>query len=143
GSIKLRSADPFDYPLIHAYYYSDFEDIKTVLGGIRIWEKLMETDTFREFEYRSDAYWECYIRQISTTEYHPCCTALMGPDDDNSAVLDLKLRVRGIANLRVVDASVFPNITSGNINAPTVMVAEKAADMIRGIDTVGEFKNQV
>ncbi|XP_052776662.1 glucose dehydrogenase [FAD, quinone]-like [Mya arenaria] len=158
GSIKLRSADPFDYPLIHANYYSNYEDIKTVLGGIRIWEKLMETDTFREigvdtsktkvsfcsqFEYRSDAYWECYIRHISTTEYHPCCTAPMGPDNDNSAVLDLKLRVRGIANLRVVDASVFPNITSGNINAPTVMVAEKAADMIRGIDTVGEFKNRV
>ncbi|WAR23418.1 DHGL-like protein [Mya arenaria] len=93
----------------------------------------METDTFKnvgvdtsktkisfcsQFEYRSDAYWECYIRHISTTEYHPCCTAPMGPDNDNSAVLDLNLRVRGIANLRVVDASVFPNITSGNINAP-------------------------
>ncbi|WAR23415.1 BETA-like protein [Mya arenaria] len=158
GSIKLRSADPFDYPSIRANYYSNYEDIKTVLGGIRIWEKLMETGTFRkvgvdtsktnvsfcsQFEYRLDAYWECYIRHISTTQYHPCCTAPMGLASDNSAVLDLNLRVRGIANLQVIDSSVFPNITSGNLNAPTVTVADKASNMIRGIGTVEEFKNRV
>ncbi|XP_052777782.1 oxygen-dependent choline dehydrogenase-like [Mya arenaria] len=149
---EVSGQDPYDHPSIHANYYSNCEDINAVLGGIRIWEQLMETDTFREvgvdtsktkFEYRLDAYWECYIRHISTTQYHPCCTAPMGLASDNSAVLDLNLRVRGIANLQVIDSSVFPNITSGNLNAPTVTVADKASNMIRGIGTVEEFKNRV
>jgi len=158
GKIKLRSIDPFDPPLIYANYYSESDDMKTMIGGIRIWEKLLQTPTMKkigadvshskmkfcsQFKFQSDEYWECYIRHTSITQYHPCCTAPMGADTDPRAVLDLELKVRGIANLRVVDASVMPNITSGNLNTPTMMIAERAADLIKGKDSVGHLRNRV
>lgn len=158
GTLKLRSADPFDCPIIDTQYFTDNRDVKTMIGGIRIWETLMETKTFKELgvdinqvkfsfcsqhEFRSDNYWECIIRHISTTEYHQCCTCRMGSTNDPLAVVDPQLRVKGIDSLRVVDASVFHNITSGNINAPTIMIAEKAADLIRGKDTVSKYRNRV
>lgn len=158
GILKLRSTDPFDPPLIDPQYYTDQRDIDIMTGGIRIWEKMTETNTFKdlgvdinqlkykfcsEFEFRSDEYWECVIRHMSSTEYHHACTCRMGGDNDPLAVVDLQLRVKGIKGLRVVDASVFHNITSGNTNAPTIMIAEKASDMIRGKDTVSKYRKNL
>ena len=83
-----------------------------------------------QHEFRSDAYWECYIRQGMLTQFHPTSTCRMGPLNEQTTVVGLDLKVKGVKGLRVVDASVFPNVTSGNTNAPTMMVAEKAVDFI-------------
>ncbi|XP_053407927.1 glucose dehydrogenase [FAD, quinone]-like [Mercenaria mercenaria] len=147
GRITLMSKDPFDYPKIDSDFLTEQTDVETFIGGIRIWEKLTETKTFLELgvdinqmqkkfcsshQFRSDEYWECVVRHVGLTHYHPSSTCKMGAISNPTAVVDPELRVKGIKGLRVVDASIFPNITSGNINAPTIMVAEKAADMIRG-----------
>ena len=99
----------------------------------------METQTFKKLnvnisdakissclqhKFPSNRYWECFLRHIATTSYHPCCTVKMGAQSDPTAVLDPKLRVEGIKDLRVVDTSIFPNITVGNTEASTLMVAE-------------------
>ncbi|KAL4217456.1 hypothetical protein ACF0H5_023906 [Mactra antiquata] len=158
GTLTLRSDDPFDPPKINPNFFSDDRDIKTMIAGIRIWEKYIETETMKalgvdinkrklsacaQYEFRSDDYWECYIRYTTNTEYHHSCTCRMGGLNDSLAVVDPELRVKGITGLRVVDASVFHEVTAGNTNAPTVMVAEKAADMIRGKDTVAEYRDRV
>ena len=96
----------------------------------------MKLSICSENDFRSDAYWECFTRHLTITGHHQSGTCKMGPDSDRSAVVDPQLMVRGVKDLRVVDASIFPNVTSGNINAPVVMVAEKTADMIRGKNTV-------
>ena len=157
GSIKLTSADPFDLPLINPNYLSDRRDVEAFIRGLRIWEKYIQTPTMQsiganfddvnqkfcsKYEFRSDAYWECFIRHIATTGNHPVGTCKMGGIDEVTAVVGPELKVKGIKNLRVVDASVMPVIPSGNINAPVIMIAEKAADMIHGKDTVGQYKNR-
>ena len=73
-----------------------------------------------------------WVRRMSDTDYHPSCTCKMGGPGDNMAVVDAECRVQGLEGLRVVDASVMPSIVSGNLNAPTIMIAEKAADIIKG-----------
>lgn len=158
GSVRLRSPDPFDYPIIDPQFFADKRDIINMISGIRIWEQLTETKAFKElgvdlnqlkvpfcsaYVFRSDEFWECFIRHVGVTEYHPCCTCKMGGDRDPLAVVDPQLRVKGIDGLRVVDASAFHNITSGNIHAPVVMLAEKAADLIRGKDTVQTLREKV
>ncbi|XP_052814177.1 glucose dehydrogenase [FAD, quinone]-like [Mya arenaria] len=158
GSIKLRSKDAFDYPLIDPNYLSDTRDVKTLVGGVRIWEKILQTRPYQDMglkedehkmsfcsqhEFRSNAYWECYIRHVAVTAYHLTSTCKMGPENDPSTVVDTQLRVKGIKGLRVVDASIFPNITSGNTNIPTVMVAERAADFIRGVDSVEHIRKRI
>ncbi|XP_045203916.2 glucose dehydrogenase [FAD, quinone]-like [Mercenaria mercenaria] len=158
GRITLRSTDPFDYPKIDAAYLTDKADVETFLGGIRIWEKLTRTKAFQElgvdinkmekkfcsaYKFRSDGYWECMVRHVAVTVYHPSGTCKMGSVNNPTAVVDPELRVKGIKGLRVVDASVFPNVTSGNLNAPVIMVAEKAADLLRGKDTVKKFRQNL
>jgi choline dehydrogenase len=83
------------------------------------------------FDINDDKAMEAFLRATCDTEYHPVGTCRMGPDSDAMAVVDGQLRVRGIARLRVVDASIMPNLVSGNTNAPTMVIGEKAADLIR------------
>ncbi|XP_060603875.1 glucose dehydrogenase [FAD, quinone]-like [Ruditapes philippinarum] len=158
GTVRLKSSDPFDYPLIDPQYLTDKRDVENFIGGIRLWERFMQTKTMKELgvdmnqmklsfcsqhKFRSDDYWECFVRHLAITVYHHSSTCKMGADEDETAVLDSKLRVKGIKGLRVVDASVFPTVTSGNINAPVIMVAEKAADMIRGIDSAKYIREKM
>ncbi|XP_052806128.1 L-sorbose 1-dehydrogenase-like [Mya arenaria] len=145
GVISLSSTDPFDHPLIDPRYFENHQDVLDLVGGIRIWEKLAQSKTMSdlgvdinelnkrfcsEHKFRSDDYWECYIRKLAFTQFHPTSSCKMGTLDDESTVVGPDLRVKGVAGLRVVDASVFPVITSGNTNTPTLMVAERAADLI-------------
>lgn len=85
----------------------------------------------RQYDFDTDEYWECSLRHFTFTIYHPTSTNKMGPSTDPDAVVDPRLRVYGIGNLRVIDASIMPNIVSGNTNAPTIMIGEKGADMIK------------
>lgn len=146
GTIRLRSSDPKDAPLIDANYFGEPEDLDTVVRGIREFLKFIPTENFKthggelwrfkidecdKLEYDSDDYWKCFVSYFGSTIYHYAGTCKMGPDSDPDAVVDPRLRVRGITGLRVVDASIMPLVTSGNTNAPTIMIAEKASDMIK------------
>ncbi|WAQ95803.1 DHGL-like protein [Mya arenaria] len=158
GTFRLKSSDPFDYPLIDLNLLSTAHDIEKLIAGIRIWEQLTRTDTYKQIGIRSDqmklkvcskhafssdSYWECFIRNIGQTHCHPSGTCKMGPDTEPSAVVDLQLRVKGIEGLRVADASVFPTITWGNIQMPVVMIAERVLDFITGKDSVKEFRDKI
>ena len=153
-----KSTDPFDYPIIDSQYLTDQRDIKDFIATLRIWERFIETPTMQglgakiehakisfcsQHEVRSDAFWECVVRHLAVTEYHHCWTCKMGGKADPTAVVDPQLRVIGIKGLRVVDASVLQNVTTGNTNAPIIMVAEKASDMIRGANSVKHFRNKM
>lgn len=146
GRIKLRSTNPFDPPVILPNYFSDPHDIDVSVRGIRRLIELSKTQAMRKinakfvskpvpgcekFEYDSDEYWECYTRHLTFTIYHYCGTAKMGPKSDKRAVVDPQLKVYGIRGLRVVDASIMPEIVTGHTNAPTIMIAEKAADLVK------------
>ncbi|WP_176590538.1 MULTISPECIES: GMC family oxidoreductase [Sphingobium] len=135
GHIELRSADPFDAPAIFPKMFDDPADLETLLRGTRLAERLFSTPSFKDVVTGSDSAAEgqtddelrAFLRANSNIIYHPAGTCRMGGDD---AVVDPRLRVNGIANLRVADASIFPSMVSGNTNAASMMIGEKAADII-------------
>lgn len=138
GSVEIRSAHPLQYPAIQPNYLSDERDHAVVVGGIKVARRIAEAPSLAphivsEFvpgaRYQTDAELLDAARRHSQSIYHPACTCRMGRDA--LAVVDDRLRVHGLGRLRVVDASVMPELVSGNTNAPVIMIAEKAADMIR------------
>ena len=138
GSVHLRSRDPLASPAITPNSLSTPEDVADVYEGARMLRRIsaakpladvIESELLPGERIRSDAEVLQDFRRRAGSVFHPCGTCAMGSDATNS-VVDPRLRVHGVADLRVVDASIFPAVTSGNINAPTLMVAEKAADLI-------------
>jgi choline dehydrogenase len=141
GAIRLRSADPHAKPLIEHRLQSAQSDVDKLVKGLKIVETLCRTPALAGIITgplrpapvpQTDADWEAYVRQFGGIGYHPVGTCRMGPDGDPMAVLDPQLRVRGITGLRVIDASVMPEPVSANTNAPTIMIAERGADLVRG-----------
>jgi len=140
GTIMAASDDPLSAPIIRPNYLSNEEDFRLMLAGIRHARRIFASKPIADYcvlerdpgpECVHDADLEEYARHNGTTLYHPVGTCKMGIDAD--AVVDPKLKVHGIDGLRVVDASVMPTLTTGNINAPTIMIAEKAAEMVRSV----------
>lgn len=141
GRVYLKSNDAFDDPAIAANYLSADEDIQVLRKGIQLVRdaiRQVPMDRYRGREVmpgshiQGDDEMDAWIKRTAETIYHPVGTCRMGTDGDKRAIVDAELRVHGLRSLRVVDASVFPTLIGGNTNAPTIMVAEKAADMMRG-----------
>jgi choline dehydrogenase len=139
GEIRLKSSDPREHPTVVFRTYSDPRDLADMVDGIRLarqlvhqaaWDGIRQDEITPGVDVSSAADIAEFVRQRTGTSYHPSCACRMGIDDD--AVVDSECRVNGVTSLRVVDASVMPRVTTGNLNAPTVMIAEKIADRIRG-----------
>lgn len=146
GKIELRSASIHDKPLIYPNYLQEEADVETLLRCVKQHVALTLTQTYRQneaklirlplpacdcFEYLSDDYYRCLLTQLSSTFYHPVGTSKMGPVTDPDAVVDYQLRVKGIKNLRQIDAGIMPLVPSANTNAGTIMVAERGADFVK------------
>ena len=137
GTVRLRDASPHSTPLIDPQFLSDPQDLQTLMRGVRRARQILAQPALaaqgeewaRSAQAQSDAELEDWIRENADTIYHPVGTCRMGMDPQ--AVVDAQLRVHGVPGLRVVDASVMPRIVSGNTNAPTIMLAERAADFMR------------
>ena len=137
GEITLKSSNPYDYPKIQFNYLENEEDLKLTRECIHIARKILSQDALKPFSGKevgpgsdkvSDEDLNEYIRANAETAYHPCGTLKMGID--KMAVIDEKLKIHGLQNIRVIDASIIPEITSGNLHAPTLMIAEKGSDII-------------
>ena len=148
GYVKLRSANPHDYPLVYGNYFTDPEqhDINTIVASIRYIQRLARTKPFQEIGSRlnpnripgcelhvfdSDNYWRCALRSIGIPFHHSVGTVKMGPSDDPTSVVNHELQVYGVKGLRVADCSVIPFAVGAHTNAVAVMVGEKAADIIK------------
>jgi choline dehydrogenase len=140
GHVRIASGDPFAAPKITPNYLSTPEDRKVAANALTLTRNIVAAPALKKYmpeefkpgvHYRTEKELALAAGDIGTTIFHPVGTCKMGRDDDPLAVVDSQLRVKGVAGLRVVDASVMPNITSGNTNSPTIMIAEKAAQLIR------------
>jgi choline dehydrogenase len=138
GHVRIKSSDPNAHPAIKLNYLSTDEDRRVAVAGLKFTRKIMAARALARFapeewkpgpELTNDADLGRAAGDLGTTIFHPVGTCRMGTDA--LAVVDDRLRVRGVSGLRVIDASVMPRITSGNTNAPTVMIAEQGADFIR------------
>lgn len=138
GEIRLKSADPMQYPAIHPNYLATPTDCDTIVAGIKVARRIAAQEPLKhriseEFRpgpaVQDDAGLLDWARRTATTIYHPAGTCAMGPGPQ--AVVDARLRVHGIAGLRVADCSIMPEIVSGNTNAPTIMIGEKLSDLVR------------
>lgn len=158
GELRLRSKDPAVPVRIYANYYSQQKDIETMLKSLDFIKKILKTEAFvqqgvwlhyldipgcRHIEPDSDEYWRCNLRHLSLTFFHYVGTAKMGPQDDPTAVVDARLRVHGVQGLRVIDASIMPTIISAHTNAPTIMIGEKGADLIKEDWTEAGVKDEL
>jgi choline dehydrogenase-like flavoprotein len=138
GSLQLASKDPKAAPLIDPNFLGEREDMDKLIQGFKLMRNILSQAALKDLgateaaslaTVKTDADIEAFIRQYADTVYHPVGTCRMGPDA-NTDVVDATLKVHGLQGLRVVDASIMPKVVSGNTNAPTVMIAEKAAEMI-------------
>jgi choline dehydrogenase len=147
GHLELNPDDPHGHPLIHANYLEGEKDLELMVEGVKVSRQIFNSRAFDPYrgdeifpgaEVQNDAEIIEFIRNKAETIYHPVGTCKMGVDE--LAVVDPQLRLHGIDQLRVIDASVMPKLVSGNTNAPTVMIAEKACDLIRSVEpaTAGE-----
>lgn len=139
GTVTLASLNPYDAPAIDPRYLAEENDRRTMRDSVRIVRDIVKQsalDLYRGPEFapgdhvRTDSEIDAWIRQNGETIYHPVGTVRMGVDA--KAPVDEQLRVRGVENLRVIDASVMPTLIGGNTNAPTIMIAEKISDLLRG-----------
>ncbi len=147
GHMELKSADPGASPAMFFHYLSDPHDLRELVEGVRKMRDLVAQTPFDELrgaelepgsDVKTDAEIAEAVRALATTDFHPCGTCRMGHDAD--AVVDSELRVHGMEALRVVDASVMPRVVSGNLNAPTQMIASRAADWILGTPQLEPFE---
>ncbi|MBL09799.1 MAG: choline dehydrogenase [Acidiferrobacteraceae bacterium] len=152
GHVRIRSRKPSDSPLISFNYLSEESDKKTFRQCIHLTREIFTQPAMSKYcgveiqpgrSVKTDDDIDSWVRRNCESAYHPSCTCRIGLDEDSGAVLDSECRVKGLESLRVVDSSVFPVITNGNINAPTIMVAERVADMIKGIEMSSQMKEQV
>ena len=141
GAITLRSADPLDKPVIRFNYMSHEEDWADFRHCIRLTREIFSQAAFDPYRgkeispgchVQTDEQLDAFIREHVESAYHPCGTCTMGRRDDKMSVVDPECRVIGVEGLRVADSSIFPQITNGNLNAPSIMTGEKAADHILG-----------
>jgi choline dehydrogenase len=144
GNVKLKSRDPNAHPAILFNYMADPLDWREFRDAIRITREIMRQPALGRYrgrelhpsdDLKSDAELDAFVRAKAETAFHPSCSCKMGYDD--MAVVDGEGRVHGMEGLRVVDASIMPQITTGNLNAPTIMLAEKIADRVRGLQALG------
>lgn len=145
GHLTLRSAYPNDSPIIRMNYLQSESDLQKLVAGIKIIRQILHSKAFDDFRgeevapganVTSDEALQAYIKETCDTVYHPVGTCKMGTDAN--AVVDPELRVYGVEGLRVVDASIMPTLTTGNTNAPTIMIGEKAADLIKASGQVSQ-----
>ena len=141
GAVTLRSPDPEAAPSILFNYMSTEQDVVDFRRAVRAAREVLAQPAFAPYRgkeiqpgaaVRSDAEVDAFVREHAESAYHPCGTVRMGRADDPGAVVDPECRVIGVEGLRVADSSIFPRIPNGNLNAPSIMVGEKAADMILG-----------
>jgi choline dehydrogenase len=141
GYVRIRSADPFAPPIIQTNYLTAELDRRVVVAGMKLARRLLRSVPLSPyFDYedfpgpnvQSDDEFLEAATQRGTTTFHPGCTCRMGPADSSWAVVDDQLRVHGLEALRVIDASIMPRMISANLNASTLMIADKASDLIRG-----------
>ncbi|MGY8862790.1 MAG: GMC oxidoreductase, partial [Pseudomonadales bacterium] len=143
GNVRLRSANINAPLLIDPNYMATSEDWRVMRESMRLGLEVAQQPAFKKYQYREDTpgvhirngkAMDDFIRDDAASAYHPCGTCKMGNENDPMAVVDSNLRVLGVEKLRVIDASVIPSIPSANINATTIMIAEKASDMVLGND---------
>ena len=141
GSVTLHTSNPYDYPMILFNYLEDEDDLKQTRECIYVARNILSQPSLKQYsgkevgpgsDAQTDEQLNEYIRSKAETAYHPCGTLKMGID--KMAVVDENLKIHGLKNIRVVDASVIPEIPSANLNAPTIMIAEKASDIIMNAD---------